>query len=70
MLVHKNIQVGKILPGYNEVKTHVDEQGLFIVAEIRNDLEIANKLWECILNGDLNSFSIAGEVLLSHDECD
>jgi HK97 family phage prohead protease len=70
MLVHKNIQVGKILPGYDTLKTHVDDKGLFIVAEIRKDLEIANKLWECITKGDLNSFSIAGEVLLSHDECD
>jgi HK97 family phage prohead protease len=69
MLVHQNIQIGKILPVYNDLSTHVDDKGLFIVAELRNDLEIANKLWDKISKGDINSFSISGEVLLDHKEC-
>jgi len=70
MLVHKNIQIGKILPSFNDIATHVDDKGLFIVAEIRNDLEIANKVWDAIIQGNINSFSISGEVLLDHKECD
>lgn len=70
MLVHRNIQVGKILKEYNDLKTHVNDKGLFIVAEVRNDLETSNEIWKLITNGDLNAFSIAGEIILSHDECD
>jgi HK97 family phage prohead protease len=69
MLVHQNIQVGKILPQYNDLSTHVDDRGLFIVAELRNDLEVANKVWDKIMDGGFNSFSISGEVLLDHKEC-
>ena len=70
MLTHNNIQIGKIIPEYNGIKTHVDDKGLFIVAEIRDDLEIANKVWEKILAGEYNGFSIAGEIIKSHQECD
>ncbi|RKY26045.1 MAG: hypothetical protein DRP62_00095 [Planctomycetota bacterium] len=70
MVKHQNIQIGRILREYGNLKTHVDDKGLFIVAEIRDDLEIANRVWEDILKGKLNSFSIAGEALLSHRECD
>lgn len=70
MLTHNNIQIGKIIPEYNGIKTHIDDKGLFVVAEIRDDLEIANKVWEKILNGEYNGFSIAGEIIKSHQECD
>jgi len=70
MLVHKNIQIGKILLSYGDLETKVDDKGLFIVAEIRNDLRIADEVWHSILNGDLNGFSIGCEVLTSHKECD
>ena len=70
MLKHQNIQVGKIIREFGDCKTHVDDEGFYIVAEIRNDLESANVLWQDILDGKLNGFSIAGEVILSHDECD
>jgi HK97 family phage prohead protease len=70
MLIHKNIQIGKILKQYNGLRTHVDDNGLFIVAELRDDLESARNVWEMIEDGDINSFSIAGEIILSHDECD
>jgi len=70
MLVHKNIQIGRILKSYGNLKTRVDDNGLFIVAEIRKDLKIADKIWESILNGEFNGFSIGCEVILSHEECD
>jgi len=70
MLVHKNIQIGKIIDTYGEFETHVDEHGLFIVCEIRKDIKVADEIWNSIVSGDLNGFSIGCEVLLSHDECD
>ena len=70
MLTHNNIQIGRIIPEYNGLKTHVDDKGLFIVAEIRSDLEIADEVWKRILNGELNGFSIAGEIIKQHKECD
>ena len=70
MVTHNNIQIGRILESYGNLTTHVDDNGLFIVAEIRDDLDVANQVWEMILNGELNSFSIAGEILLDHQECD
>jgi len=70
MLVHKNIQIGKIIESYGKYKTHVDEKGLFIVAEIRSDIKTADAIWEAMINGEINAFSIGCEVLLDHKECD
>jgi len=70
MLVHKNIQVGRIIEKYGKNVTGVDETGLFIVCEIRQDIKTADEIWESILEGKLNGFSIGCEVLLSHQECD
>ena len=70
MLVHKNIQIGKIIEEFGEYKTHVNDKGLFIVAEIRNDIKTATEIWDNIINGDLNGFSIGCEVLSHHEECD
>lgn len=63
LLNHQNIPIGKIIEQYGDLETHVDDKGLFIVAEIRDDLEIANQVWEQILKGEINGFSIAGEVI-------
>jgi HK97 family phage prohead protease len=70
MLVHQNIQIGKIIEKFGEHTTHVDEKGLFIVCEIRKDLQSANEIWEAILNNEINGFSIGCEVLNSHKSCD
>jgi len=70
MVVHKNIQIGKILPEYNGFTTHVDDKGLFIIAEIRSDIKTADEIWEAILNKEINGFSIGLEVLSWHDKCD
>jgi len=69
MIVHKNIQIGKILKEYEELKTHVDDKGLFIVAEIRDDLEIAKATWIKIEEGEIRGFSIGGEIIEDHEEC-
>jgi len=69
MMTHKNVQIGKVIPEYSGVKTHVDDNGLFIVVKMRNNLDIANEVWEKILNNELNGFSIAAEVLKSRGEC-
>ena len=69
MIVHQNIQIGKIIPKYNKLTTHVDDKGLFIIAELRTDLDTANQIWELIKGGKLNGFSIAGEIVLDHEEC-
>lgn len=70
MLLHRNIQVGKILKEYNKLKTHVDDEGLFIVAEIRRGLKTADEVWKAILDGALQGFSIAAEIIGAHNECD
>ena len=69
-LSHNNIQIGIILKEYKNLKTHVDDKGLFIVAQIRCDLKVADEVWEKILNGELRAFSIAGEIIDYHDQCD
>jgi len=70
MLVHQNVQIGKILEGFGKYKTHVDDKGLFVVAEVRKDIKTADEVWEEILNKNISGFSIGCEVLLSHEECD
>ena len=70
MLTHQNIQIGKILSEYDNLTTHVDDNGLFIICQVRQDLEIADIIWESIIDGNINGLSIAGEILMSHIECD
>lgn len=71
MLSHNNVQVGKILRNYGKLTTHVDDKGLYIVAELRDDIETANEIWEKILKGEINGFSIGCEVLSEPREvCD
>jgi len=70
MVVHHNIQIGKLLSEYKDLQTKVDDKGLFIVAEIRKDLETANSIWSKILNGIMKGFSIGGEIIEKHNHCD
>ena len=70
MIVHKNIQIGKILKEFGDLTTHVDDDGLFVVAEIRDDLEIAKATWMKIESGEIQGFSIGGEIIEEHEECD
>jgi HK97 family phage prohead protease len=70
MIMHKNIQIGKIIPTYGKYKTGVDSKGLFIVCEIRKDIKVADEIWGMILKKEISGFSIGCEVLLSHKVCD
>ena len=63
MLSHQNIQVGKILKKWGKLTTHVDDKGMYLVAKLREDIEVANELWEQILKGKVNGFSIGCELL-------
>ena len=63
---NSDVTLGRILPKWTNpdtgetVFTHVDDKGWFVVAEIRDDLEIADKAWKEVLKGNIRSFSIAG----------
>jgi len=63
MLIHKNIQIGKIIESYKDYTTRVDDKGLFCVCEIRQDTKIANEIWQDILDGVYTGFSIGCEVI-------
>jgi hypothetical protein len=70
---HSDITIGRILPKWTDPetgkiwKTEVDDVGWLVVAEVRQDLEIANKVWKEILNGNIRSFSIAGSSKSKHE---
>jgi hypothetical protein len=63
---HSDVTVGRVLPKWTNPKTgelvtsHVDDMGWYIVAEIRDYIEIADKVWEEVERGNIRSFSIAG----------
>lgn len=63
---HSDVTVGRVLPKWTNpktgqtIETHVDDKGWYIVAEIRDDVEIADKVWEEVERGNIRSFSIAG----------
>ena len=69
-LEHSNITIGKILlkgtvedSGGKKYWSHVDDKGLFVVAELRDDIEIADKVWQMANQNELNAFSIGGRAL-------
>jgi hypothetical protein len=63
---NSDVVVGRVLPKWTHpltgetFSTHMDKMGWWVVCEVRNDLEIANKVWTEIRKGNLRSFSIAG----------
>jgi hypothetical protein len=65
-IFHSDVVIGRILPKWTNpltgetFVTHVDNKGWWVVAEIRNDIEIANKAWDEMKKGNIRSFSIAG----------
>jgi hypothetical protein len=74
-LMHTNIPIIKILDEYRDSKgqlwkSGVDETGLFIVAEVRDDIEMGKKTIVLIEKGDLTGFSIGGEALASSVICE
>ena len=45
---HEGIQVGEILLEWNDLKTHVDDNGFFVIVKLRKDIEAAQKVWAAI----------------------
>lgn len=80
-IFHSGIQVGKIIPEFVDEagkiwKTEVVDEGLFVVAEFRTDLEVSRRAMGEVLKGTLRGFSLAGnsnpetkQMLCDHGEC-
>jgi len=74
-IFHSGIQVGQILPEFTDEngktwKTEVRPEGMFVVAALRSDLEVARKAMREIMKGTLRGFSIAGNAKEKELKCD
>ena len=74
-IFHSGIQVGQILPEFTDSdgkvwKTEVRPEGMFVVAALRNDLEVSRKAMREIMKGTLRGFSIAGNAKEKELKCD
>ena len=73
-IFHSDAVVGRVLPKWTEpksgktYKTEVDNVGWKVVVELRNDIELANKVWDEIIKGNLRSFSVAGTSKEKHND--
>ena len=66
-LAHSNIQVGEVIPDYTDSsgriwKSEVDDTGMFVVIQLRDDIEKAREVAAEIRKGKLKSFSIGGQA--------
>ena len=66
-IFHTNVQVGWPLPCYINAegqifKSGVDEKGLWVITELRDDITIAQRVSEEIEKGKIKSYSIAGSA--------
>ena len=66
-LAHSNIQVGEVIPNYTDAegrlwKSEVDDVGMFVVVQLRNDIEKAKEVSAEIRKGGLRGFSIGGQA--------
>tara|TARA_R110002020_G_scaffold166266_1_gene354165 strand:- start:216 stop:1646 length:1431 start_codon:yes stop_codon:yes gene_type:complete len=66
-LAHSNIQVGEVIPEYTDNsgrmwKSEVDDTGMFVVIQLRDDIEKAREVASEIRKGNLKSFSIGGQA--------
>ena len=69
IVFHSDVIIGRILPYWTNPETgeiHKTEvkpgAGWIVVCELRDDTEVANKVWDEIIKGNLKSFSIAGSA--------
>lgn len=74
MFYHSNIQIGRILPSFKDSsgktwRSGVDDSGLFIVAEIFDDVEKAREVRAAMRSGKYLSFSVGGQVLKDRVKC-
>ena len=66
-LAHSNIQVGSVIPQYTDSdgrlwKSGVDDAGMFVVIQLRDDIEKAREVANDIRKGNLTGFSIGGQA--------
>ena len=66
-LAHSNIQVGSVIPEYTDSdgrvwKSGVDDAGMFVVIQLRDDIEKAREVANDIRKGALRGFSIGGQA--------
>ena len=66
-LAHSNIQVGQVIPSYVDSdgrvwKSGVDDAGMFVVIQLRDDIEKAREVASEIRKGALRGFSIGGQA--------
>ena len=66
-LAHSNIQVGEVIDSYIDSngrmwKSEVDDTGMFVVVQLRNDIEKAREVAAEIRKGNLRGFSIGGQA--------
>lgn len=66
-LAHSNIQIGDVVPNYTDSegrlwKSEVDDVGMFVVVQLRNDIEKAKEVSAEIRKGALRGFSIGGQA--------
>jgi len=66
-LAHSNIQVGKVIDQYTDSdgrvwKSIVDDAGMFVVIQLRDDIEKAREVANEIRKGSLRGFSIGGQA--------
>ncbi len=66
-LAHSNIQVGEVLDAYVDSngrmwKSECDDTGMFVVVQLRNDIEKAREVAAEIRKGNLRGFSIGGQA--------
>ena len=66
-LAHSNIQVGEVIPQYTDSegrlwKSEVDDAGMFVVVQLRNDIEKAREVAAEVRKGNLAGFSIGGQA--------
>ena len=67
-LAHSNIQVGDVVPSYTDNegrlwKSEVDDVGMFVVVQLRNDIEKAKEGSAEIRKGVLRGFSSGGQAV-------
>ena len=73
-IFHSDAVVGRVLPCWTDpksgkiYKTEVDDVGWKVIVELRDDIELAEKVWEEIKKGNLRSFSVAGTSKKKHND--
>lgn len=71
-IFHSDAVVGRVLPKWTSpetgkvYRTEVDNIGWKVLVELRDDIELANKVWDEITKGNLRSFSVAGTSKQKH----